>query len=608
MVRKGGLEVSIFIKNSKSFLSLDEVKQRIGSQAENLIPYFDAQLFLCIQENGTNYVLADDLPFYVRLAEINTQITDQDRQRFGGVRNLFAQFFKLSDHTAVYLPDCSTVKPLPAFVRNLFYCSEFIDSTLPILSHPARFDLMGVIVVTYEPSVAHYMEQVIQRKLELDRVGHSNFVNTASYMGSKKKIAGFIIESMFPYISKDSIFVDLMCGSGAMSQAFSYLGPTYASDAQTFCQLLAKVQGRGFTRLRAQQVLEHIAPYYHEHIQILTELYRGHLEQEATLYHQDWSDREAIFSAYIKFVAQFQLYSSTSPVESELAVLISEYKTNSRQFPYCLFTLYFSNVFFGLLQCIQLDSLRYAIDKLEGEEKSWALGVLIVTANQIASSHAGHFAQPRNISSKNILKTLSQRQKSAYHEFSKRFLCLGEESEQCQNEIRLIPGPWENALGFVDRHIGKRAVIYLDAPYKRDEYSRYYHVLETLVKYDYPSSEFKGRIRSKKLGERFSTEFFTKTSSKVDTIFIKIISQVLTSDMTCVWSYSSNGVASIINVIEAVREQIPCRIHMFSIPHQHQSQRRNGHKLSVTEYCIVFSPHWATVENLKNQIQKEANA
>lgn len=575
------------IGNKHCFLPLDEVKCQMVCEPKD---YFDSQLSIFVRKGGKAYILEDDLPFYAHLAKINAQITDQDRQRFGGVGNLFSQFIKLSEHTAIYLPDRASVKLLPAFVRNLFYYSEFIDSSLPLDSVPARFELMDIIVITYEPSVKHYMEQAVQRKMELDRVRHSNFVNTASYMGNKKKIAGFIIESMFPYISENSVFVDLMCGSGAMSQALAQLGPTYASDAQEFCQLLAKVQGCGFTKLRAKQVLERIAPYYDHHIQVLKGLYQEHLAEEEKLYLQDWANREVVFSAYNEFVARFQLYSSTSPIASELTDLISQYKQNPSKFPYCLFTLYFSNVFFGLLQCIQLDSLRYAVDQLEGEEKMWALGVLVVTAYQVSSGHAGHFAQPRKISTQNILETLSQRQKSAYHEFSKRFMCLAEESEKCKNEVKLISGPWQNALEFADKYIGKRAVIYLDAPYKRDEYSRYYHVLETLVKYDYPSSELKGRIRSKKGGERFSTEFFTKTSSKVDNIFIKIITQVLGAGMTCVWSYSDNGVASVIDVINEVRNLIPCKIHLYGIPYQHQTQRKESHKLSVTEYCIVLSP------------------
>lgn len=583
------MDAYMSIENDSNFIPLHIAKQWVTSHMQSGTRFFDSQMILCIQDGDKDYILKDDMDYYANLVKINSNITEYDRQRFGGEGNLFSKFVKISDHTAIYLPDEPMVKPLPAFVRNLFYYSELLDSSHTLKRIPARFEVLGVIVITYESSVELYLEQMIQRKRELDRVRHSNFVNTTSYMGNKKRIAGFIIESMFPHLSKDSIFVDLMCGSGAMSQAFAQLGLTYASDAQNFCQLLAKIQGYGFSQIKAQQVLQKIGPYYHEHVQLLTNLFQTQLKGEEALYLLDWSDPEKVFSSYMAFSNQFQLYSSTAPINPELDELVSKYKENPQKKPYCLFTLYFSNVFFGLMQCIQLDSLRYAVDQLEGEEKTWALGVLVVTTYQVSSSHAGHFAQPRKLSVDNILKTLSQRKKSAFHEFSKRFLCLAEESEQCPNEIKLIAGPWQNALDFAEKDLGKHAVIYLDAPYKRDEYSRYYHVLETMVKYDYPSSEYNGHLRSKKLGERFSTEFFTKTSSKIDGIFADIITRIIKSGMVCVWSYSNNGDASIIDVIDRVRSQVQCKIHLYGVPYQHQAQRRAGHSLKVMEYCIVFS-------------------
>ena len=54
---------------------------------------------------------------------------------------------------------------------------------------------------------------------------------------------------------------------------------------------------------------------------------------------------------------------------------------------------------------------------------------------------------------------------------------------------------------------------------KEKKYSRYYHLLETLVRYDYPESEGKGHISSKKAGERFSSEFFSKTKRQNRTSF-----------------------------------------------------------------------------------------
>lgn len=582
--------MSISIENDSCFLPLNDIKQQISTSPIDLSFCFDTQLFLSIHECGIDYILADDLPFYIRLLKLNTHITDQDRQRFGNGGNLFSRFLKLSEHTVAYLPDSFLHKPLPAFVRNLFYYSDFISNTLSPNSFPTYFEIMGIIIVTYETTVINYLNQVVLRKKELDRIRHLNFVNTAAYMGNKKRITGFIIESIFPYVSESSIFLDLMCGSGSMSQAFAKLGPTYASDAQEFCQLLAKIQGSGFSKLKAQQVLKNITTHYNQNFQALKNFYQEEIKMEEALYHKDWSDRNAVFSAYTKFFNQFSLYSSSFPTESKINTLILQYRANPKQFPYCLFTLYFSNIFFGLLQCIQLDSLRYAIDQLNDEEKNWALGVLVVTTYQVSSNHAGHFAQPKKISPSNVLEILSQREKSVYHEFSKRLLSLSEESERCKNEIKLVPGPWQNALSFAEEYIGKQAVVYLDAPYKRDEYSRYYHVLETLVKYDYPFSELNGRMPSKQKGERFSTEFFTKVSAKIDSIFVQIIIRILKAGMICAWSYSNNGNASIINVLTSIKKLIPCRIHLYSVPYLHQSQRKNGRRLEVTEYCIIISP------------------
>jgi adenine-specific DNA-methyltransferase len=42
---------------------------------------------------------------------------------------------------------------------------------------------------------------------------------------------------------------------------------------------------------------------------------------------------------------------------------------------------------------------------------------------------------------------------------------------------------------------GSRLVVYADPPYSRAQYSRYYHLLETLILYDYPRVEGMGLYR-----------------------------------------------------------------------------------------------------------------
>ena len=589
------MEASTFIKNYEHFIALDEVRKQLFDAAGTDTFWqtsYNRYFFPSIKDKNTGieYIPQEDLPFYLRLAKLNSTTPANSAAKFENAPDLLSVFLRISEDTALYITDYSASRTIPAFVRNLIYYPVWVSQPAQKDEIPSRFDLMDVTVITYERQIKDYMELVVTRKKATDRIRHSNFTNTASYMGNKKRIAGYIVETLFPHISNDTSFIDLMCGSGAMSQAFAQLGMTYASDAQDFCQLLAKIQGHGFTKMQAVKMLEKINGYYQKNYQTLADRYQTYLTQEADLYRRDWSNKSDIYSLYSNYAKGFTLYSSTNPVSERLNTFVNEYKQNHKKYPYCLFTLYFSNVYFGLNQCLQLDSIRYAVDQFSGDERDWALGVLVVTVYQISSGHANHFAQPKKISEKNIIEVLIKRQKSAYHEFSKRLLCLAEESEVTANEIRLLPGPWQKALDEVNEAIPGNKIVYLDAPYKRDEYSRYYHVLETTVKYDYPSSELKGRIRSKRLNERFATEFFTKNEKKIENVLAEIISTVVSSGMKCAWSYSDNGDASILRVLENVIKIVPCRIFLYGTSHSHQSQRGANHNIPVTEYCIVFCP------------------
>lgn len=594
---KGDLAVSSITLKNGSFIRLNDAREWLWSNLKlsNLGQHWFDNLckliVIPIEHQGEFYVFSDDLPMYLRIIQLNHSCDDSIISSFYyDDFHMLDYFFLASKHTGVYVPEILLNKPLPAFIRNIFYFSD-CDGTLEANEvEPQQFEIMGLKIITYSLKIKHYLQDALDRKEQIDYIRKAKFINSASYMGNKKRISGFIIEALIPYYSQENTFVDLMCGSGAMSQAFAQIGETYASDAEKFCCLMAKIQGRGFTRKRAQLLLKTINDSYQSNISALTALYSSFLSTESRLYGLDWSNTNELFRLYSDYCLGFENYSSTLPISPSLKTLVDGYKSKHTKFPYCLFTLYFSNIYFGLLQCIQLDSLRYAIDQLDDMDREWTLGILVITTYQISSSHAGHFAQPKGVTEKNIIDVLLERQRSAYHEFSKRLLSIADESEKCLNEVNLIAGPWDHALDYYTSYINKRAIVYLDAPYKRDEYSRYYHVLETLVKYDYPSSEGKGRVRSKKNNERFSTEFFTKNKSAINSIFCNIITRILNSGNICVWSYSNNGDASIAEVIQSVKHITNCNVRIYNAAYTHHSQRRNHSSLSVVEYCIIFIP------------------
>jgi hypothetical protein len=242
---------------------------------------------------------------------------------------------------------------------------------------------------------------------------------------------------------------------------------------------------------------------------------------------------------------------------------------------------------------VEIDSLRYAIDQITDDfDRAWALGALITTISSVALTYAGHFAQPvigrpEDITEKNLPRVVERRAISVMHEFAIRLLSLAEESERTTYPTQVVPGPWRNAIDTVNSRRPGNLTVYLDAPYTRDEYSRYYHVLETITQNSYPSSVGAARIPSKALGERFRSEFFTRKTEQLQQAYVEIICSVLERNWRCAWSYSDGGSVNPSCVIAEVARRREIRLASFSTPYVYKAQGGRQAK-SVTEYMVIF--------------------
>lgn len=453
-------------------------------------------------------------------------------------------------------------------------------------------------LTTTSPEVLKYAQQALSRIAEAERIGASDFARTANYTGSKRALSSFLTESIANVLPTNGVVLDLMCGSGAATAAFNRQWRTYASDAQAFSRILAAVQGGGFSEQRAGNLLEYIVPLVRSHAEQLTDLLGSFLDQEDDVLFRD-ANEEALLS-FQRLGHSYPTYPSPKTAGDWKPTLEVELRrADPTLVPYCLFTAYFGNVYFGIRQCVEIDSIRYAIDQLGSDtDRIWALGALVTTLSAVGTTHAAHFAQPRvrpgvRISETQLSKVQDQRSRSVLHEFSIRLLTLAKQSEETERTIGLLPGPWQNALTSMQRvSESGPLLVYLDAPYQRDEYSRYYHVLETLVNYSYPTSRGTGRTPDKGSGplHRFASEFSTRTESRIAQGLIAIIHAVLRNGWTCAWSYADNGLADIVAVVEAVSARIPCNLQSFATPYIHNSQGRGHSAKRVVEYLTIFSP------------------
>lgn len=206
----------------------------------------------------------------------------------------------------------------------------------------------------------------------------------------------------------------------------------------------------------------------------------------------------------------------------------------SNNFTHDLFLKYYKNTYFSKKQCVDIDNIRYAIDRVNDKTKKSLYFISLFYAMGYAQLTTGHFAQylPNNhprikpLKSISILKTFKKRvleNKIIFSNFKNEVYT--------DNYRKLLDDKNLNKLNTV-------GLIYVDPPYSSAQYSRFYHILETVTKYDYPIINYKGKYRS----DRFQSDFCYK--DRVLKEFDFIFQQAYKIGSNVAVSYSTKGIAN----------------------------------------------------------------
>lgn len=421
------------------------------------------------------------------------------------------------------------------------------------------------------------------------------FARSANYMGSKAVLASQLLDIVDATESPDTTMVDLMCGSGAMASAFARHFPTIASDAQEFCRVLGLVQGGGMTHARGEEIAQRVIHGARQRFNRIGDEVRRDIEDENQLVNSEITD--SVSRELLQRLHKRSTLWETSNLGSFEAVNAA----------YCTGRLLghlYGGVFFGDRQAAELDCLRQAISDLpDATDRNWALGALVCAASACAYTYGGHFAQPRLIMSDSgnsrgdISEALKQRSLSITHEFFSRLTSLAAESENIKHTIALVAGPWEEAIKAIAHSHGPGPVcVYIDPPYTRDEYSRYYHVLEALVRYQPQAVSGKGRLPKRGSAGRFASSFSGRRADLMEAEIAKTIQACLAQGWNCLWSYSNSGVASVNGTLEHIKGYAKTA-DVFRMNHSYKpqgKQRKKQDKQSrnpIIEYAIHLRPH-----------------
>ncbi|HEV7378026.1 MAG TPA: hypothetical protein VGN95_25320 [Pyrinomonadaceae bacterium] len=297
--------------------------------------------------------------------------------------------------------------------------------------------------------------------------------------------------------------------------------------------------------------------------------------------------KQESYLTYKKVADSWHHAGNDTNIANEILVLQA-----SPLFPYRLVTLTYSHGYFGLRQAIDIDSLRYAIDyahrhnDITNEQAQWCLAALIETASKVCTA-PGHFAQYLEVKNKSTYQHIrSQRRRQVWSVFMSSLKSMrpygtkdwrSKNRTFCSDAMQL---PYQ-----LTDHENRPRIVYADPPYSEAQYSRYYHVLESLVEYDYPTIKSKGRYRE----GRFTTPF--SLASSVGGAFVRLAERVSKLEADLVVSYPSNGfLFQRGGNLSSILYDYYSRVNIIKINHKHSTLGgRHGPMTSDVEELIFIA-------------------
>ncbi len=307
------------------------------------------------------------------------------------------------------------------------------------------------------------------------------------YMGHKGRIVG-AIEKQIERVAGDAhALCDAFCGSGvvAWSLAEKFDRPVLAGDLQSFATA------------RAAGVLSRTAPVtefafvdrWFKRAEDLIEEITGDLRIPAT----PEAQLKTKFIAPRKAVKKARGYAAQT--------LRRVLRSNGHRWP---ITLAYAGYYYSIKQALVLDALRQTLPSGPAE-RVVALSALIGAASRCSAS-PGHTAQPLGIGRKSLPHVIEAWNRLVFDYVRDEVIQIGPRYAKVQGEVKTTS--WQKLLD----HLSPGDVVFCDPPYSDVQYSRFYHVLETLSRGNVV--EVSGTGRNPPFEERPVSEFSRKSKSK----------------------------------------------------------------------------------------------
>ncbi len=380
------------------------------------------------------------------------------------------------------------------------------------------------------------------------------------YMGSKRNILDFVVDSINEIRkSNEQRLYDLFAGSAIVSGAFREIMPVTCNDIQTYSKIVGGIYLNNY----------HWDKFPSDIIDSIV----SQIQERAKKF---MDDNQNIVFDYKKTLSFEEVYE----MEEQQRSLINH---SFNGLPH-LFAKNFSGTYWSYKQCVWIDSI--ASIAIDNEYKDTFISDLIFGSLMFAmaycSQSTGHYAQYRDIKEENVDDVLIYRKKSILPLFEKKLRSLKEYYDGSNNTNF---GHKFTSLDYLDaiEKMENNSIVYADPPYQFVHYSRFYHALETLVRYDYPELKYKGRYRT----DRHQSPFCIRT--QVKKAFSDLFEKVFEKESSLVLSYSNSGMISLEELKNlAEKKFIGYHNYVKELDYLHSTMGRQGDKnRSVKEVLLI---------------------
>lgn len=384
------------------------------------------------------------------------------------------------------------------------------------------------------------------------------------YMGSKAGILDFIGQGLAAVHAQGKPLVDLFAGACAISGGFGHMGQVITNDIQKYSAVIASTYLKRAKHIGMFDIVALAQPIADRVLESLPK--------------------------NLSYPTKATSLKAFNEIEGRNRKLIhKEFDTSHH-----LFTRMYSGTWWSAEQCVWIDALREVLDGLldagEIEEPDFNLGLTcLLSAMAYTSQGTGHYAQYRDAKTlEGMADILKYRQASVPVIFNRKFKLLlkWHLDNVVDRDNQMLSLDYRDCLKNI-----KSSVVYADPPYAFVHYSRFYHAMETLVKYDYPQIQHmrgqivKGRYRS----ERHQSPFCIKT--QVNKAFSDMFDGVKESGSDLLLSYSNTGMIDIEVLIDLATDHFGSdyKVWVNNIDHTHMTMGRSKDRSRKVEESLIIA-------------------